>query len=152
MFSSRGYVYRYNSSYVKMFFDKGLPEDYTLTECGKFYRLIKYLVGDNQLLGYRTDRICPLTVEKMAEMFNCSQRQVYKFLKKMKNDGIIKEVSINDTKWYAINPMYVLKSKYLSLTAFIIFQEELIGTLPFNITNKFLSEAREMTDKIEIKE
>lgn len=152
MFSSKGYVYRCNSNYIKLFFDKGLPEHYTLTECGKFYRLIKYIVGDNQLLGYREDKIYPLTIEKMTEMFGCTDRQVRRFIKKMKDDRIIKEVSINDTKWYAINPMYALKSKYLSLTTFIIFQDELIGTIPFNITSKFLSEVREITDKIEIKE
>ena len=69
----------------------------------------------------------------------------------MKDDRIIKEVSINDTKWYAINPMYALKSKYLSITTFIIFQDELVGTLPISIINKFMSEVRSITDKIEIK-
>ena len=152
VFSSKGYVYRYNSDYVKLFFNKGLPDDYSLIECGKFYRLLKYIVGENQLLGYRKDKIYPLTVEKMTEIFGCSDRHTRRFIKKMKDDKIIKEVSINDTKWYAVNPMYALKSKYLSLTTFIIFQDELIGTIPFSIMSRFLSEAREITDKIEIKE
>lgn len=151
MFSSKGYVYRCNNDYIKLFFDRGLPDDYTLNECGKFYRLIKYIVGENQLLGYRKDKIYPLSVEKMAEMFNCSDRQVRKFIKKMKDDKILKEVSINDTKWYAINPMYALKSKYLSITTFIIFQDELVKTLPISIVNQFMSEVRSITDKIEIR-
>lgn len=151
MFSSKGYVYRCNSNYIKLFFDRGLPEHYSLAECGKFYRLIKYIVGENQLLGYRKDKIYPLTVEMMTTMFECSDRHIRRFMKKMKDDKIIKEVSINDTKWYAVNPMYALKSKYLSITTFIIFQDELRGTLPYSIVSKFMSEVREITDKIEIK-
>ena len=78
-----------------------MPEECTLTECGKFYRIIRYIIGDNQLLGYRSGRIKPLTIEKMSEMFKCSDRQTRKFIKKMKGINAIKEVSINDTRWYA---------------------------------------------------
>lgn len=143
---------KYNSDYIKLFFDKGLPDECTLVDCGKFYKIIKYIVGENQLLGYRSDRLRPLTVEKMSEMFDCTDRQTRKFLKKMKDSRIIKEVLINDTKWYAVNPLYALKSKYVSLTTFIIFQEELLPVLPQWVINNFMQEARQLEYEVKIKE
>lgn len=149
LYSKRGYVLKYNNDYIKLFLDNGLPEECSLMDCGKFYRLIRYIIGENQLLGYRSSKIKPLTVEKMSEIFKCSDRQTRRFLKEMRNLKVIKEVCINDTKWYAVNPLYALKSKYLSLTTFIIFQDELTPVLPRWVVNSFMSEA--ITDKVEIK-
>lgn len=151
LFSKRGYVLKYNNDYIKLFLDKGLPDECSLTDCGRFYRLTRYIVGENQLLGYRSDKLKPLTIEKMAEMFDCSERQIRRFIKQMKEYGVIKEVTINEVKWYAVNPLYALKSKYLSLTTFIIFQKELIPILPNWVINKFMQEAQELTDKVEVK-
>ena len=151
LFSKRGYVLKYNNDYIKLFLDKGLPEECSLTDCGRFYRLTRYIVGENQLLGYRSDKLKPLTIEKMAEMFDYSERQIRRFIKQMKEYGVIKEVTINEVKWYAVNPLYALKSKYLSLTTFIIFQKELIPILPNWVINKFMQEAQELTDKVEVK-
>lgn len=152
LFSKRGYVMKYNNDYIKLFLDRGLPDECSLTDCGKFYKIIRYIVGENQLLGYRSDKIRPLTVEKMSELFGCSDRQTRRFLKQMKDCRVIKEVSINDVKWYAVNPLYALKSKYLSLTAFIIFQEELISVLPRWVIDNFMQGAKEIKDKVEVKE
>ena len=133
LYSKKGYVMKYNNDYIKLFLDNGLPEECSLLDCGKFYRLIKYIIGENQLLGYRSGTIRPFTVEKMSEIFKCSDRQTRRFLKQMKDLRVIKEVCINDIKWYAVNPLYALKSKYLSLTTFIIFQEELMPVLPLSL-------------------
>lgn len=151
LYSKKGYVMKYNNDYIKLFLDNGLPEECSLLDCGKFYRLIKYIIGENQLLGYRSGIIKPFTVEKMSEIFKCSDRQTRRFLKQMKDLRVIKEVCINDIKWYAVNPLYALKSKYLSLTTFIIFQEELMPVLPNWVVNNFIAEAKEIIDKVEIK-
>ncbi len=151
LYSKRGYVLKYNNDYIKLFLDKGLPDECSLVDCGKFYKLIRYIVGENQLLGYRSGNINPLTINKMSELFNCSERQTRRFLKQMKDYKVIKEVCINDVKWYAVNPLYALKSKYLSLTTFIIFQEELIPILPNWVIQNFMQEAQEILDKVEIK-
>lgn len=152
IFSKRGYIFKYNNGYIKLFLDKGLPDECSLVDCGRFYRLTRYIVGENQLLGYRSDKLKPLTIEKMSEIFNCGERQVRRFIKQMKECGVIKEVTINETKWYAVNPLYALKSKYLSLTTFIIFQNELIPVLPSWVVNNFTYEAQELTDIVKIKE
>lgn len=151
IFSKRGYIMKYNNGYIKLFLDQGLPDECSLTDCGKFYKITRYIVGENQLLGYRTSKINPLTIEKMSELFNCSEGQTRRFIKKFKELKIIKEVSINNVKWYAVNPLYALKSKYLSLTAFIIFQDELIKLLPNYVINGFMSQIQEMIDKVEVK-
>lgn len=151
LYSEKGYILKYNNDYIKLFFDKGLPEECTLTECGKFYKIIYYIVGENQLLGYKSDKIKPLTIEKMSEMFKCSERQTRRFINKMKDLKVIKEVNINDTKWYAVNPLYAFRNKYLSKTTFMIFQEELIPVLPYWVINRFMADLRELDDKIEVK-
>jgi hypothetical protein len=151
LYSKRGYVLKYNNDYIKLFLDKGLPDECSLVDCGKFYKLIRYIVGENQLLGYRSGNINPLTINKMSELFSCSERQTRRFLKQMKDYKVIKEVCINDVKWYAVNPLYALKSKYLSLTTFIIFQEELMPILPNWVIQNFMQEAQEILDKVEIK-
>lgn len=129
-----------------------MPKEFTLLDKGKFYELTFYLVRENQLLGYRTNKIRPLTIEKMSQIFESSDRQTRRFIKKMKEYKIMKEVVINDTKWYAINPMYALKSKYLSLTTFIIFQDELIPNLPPWVVKEFLDDVKEIDIKVEVKE
>lgn len=134
-----------------MFLNKPLPRDFSLVDCGRFYKLTQYLVKENQLLGYKTDKIKPLTVEKMSELFGQSEKQTRLAIKRFKNERIIKEVVINDVKWYAINPMYALKSKYLSTTTFLIFQEELIPNLPAWVVRKFMSDVKELDDKVEVK-
>ena len=144
-------IFEYNKSYLKLPFDRGLPEDCTLSECGKFYRIIRFIIGENQLLGYRSNKIYPLTIEKMSEMFKCSDRQTRKFIKKMKDIQAIKEVNINDVKWYAVNPLYALRSKYLSNTTFLIFQDELIPYLPNWAIRKFMEGINTITDKVEVK-
>lgn len=149
LYSRKGYVLKYNNDYIKLFLDNGLPEECSLIDCGKFYRLIRYIIGENQLLGYRSGKIKPLTIEKMSGIFKCSDRQTRRFIKQMKDLRVIKEVCINDVKWYAVNPLYALKSKYLSLTTFVIFQDELMPILPNWVLNNFMSEA--ITDKVEIK-
>lgn len=87
----------------------------------------------------------------MSEIFGCTDRQTRKFIRKMKDLKVIKEVNINDTKWYAVNPLYALRTKYLSCTAFIIFQDELLPVLPSWAKQKFFEEVPEITDKIVIK-
>lgn len=152
LYSKKGYIYQYNSDYIKLFFNRPLPKEFTLLDKGKFYELTFYLVRENQLLGYRTNKIRPLTIEKMSQIFESSDRQTRRFIKKMKEYKIMKEVVINDTKWYAINPMYALKSKYLSLTTFIIFQDELIPNLPPWVVKEFLDDVKEIDIKVEVKE
>jgi len=132
-------------------FDRGLPKECTLIECGKFYRIINYIIGDNQLLGYRSGKVKPLTIEKISKMFCCTERQARKFIKKMKDISAIKEVTINDVKWYAVNPLYALRSKYLSSTAFLIFQDELLPVLPNWAIARYMEGVKEITDKVEIK-
>ena len=131
VFSSRGYIPRLNASFVKVHYFKELPNECSVLDCGRFYKLLEYLVGNNQLLGVRASRgVKPLDIEKMSKIFECSERSVKIFLKKFKELKIIKETNVGGVIWYGINPLYALKGKYISQSAFILFQDELIGEIP----------------------
>ena len=130
---------KYNNDYIKMFMDENLPSECSLNDCGKFYRLTKYIVGNNQLLGIRSSRgFKPLTLEKIALICDSSERQTKTYLRKMKKLGIIKDVVINNEKWYAINPLYALKGKYITFSTFITFMEELKAKLPEWVIKEFM--------------
>ena len=86
----------------------------------------------------------------MAEIFNAGERQTKELIKKMKDYKILKEVSIDGVIWYAFNPIYGLKGKRITYTIFIIFQQELIPILPYNIINSFMGRLQEIGTNIKI--
>lgn len=139
VFSSRGYIPRMNASFVKIHYFKELPSECNLLDCGRFYKLLEYIVGDNQLLGVRTSKgFKPLDIEKMSNIFSGSERSVKTFLKKFKELKIIKETNVGDVVWYGINPLYALKGKYISQSAFMMFQDELANEIPEWAVNGYL--------------
>ena len=120
-----------NGSFVKIHYFKEMPKECSVLDCGRFYKLLEYIIGDNQLLGVRSSRgYRPMDIKKMAEIFECSERSVKSFLKKFETLGIIKKANMGEEMWYGVNPLYALKGKYLSQVAFMIFQDELVGEIP----------------------
>ena len=139
VFSSKGYIPRFNASYVKVHYFKELPSECDMLDYGRFYKLLEYIVGDNQLLGVRASRgFKPLDVKKMSDIFGCGERSVKTFLKKFKEWNIIKETNVGGVVWYGINPLYALKGKYISQSAFMMFQEELVNEIPEWAVNAYL--------------
>jgi len=130
-----------SKKYIKLFMDKQLPEELSSSDCGKFYRLIMYMVGDNQFLGRRGSKgFRPLTVLHIATILCITERQAKNFLKKMEEYRIFKRVLVGDEEWYAVNPLYALKNKYISFTTFTIFADELKGEIPDSVFYKFMND------------
>lgn len=116
-----------------------MPKELSDRDCGRFYRLIYYIIGDNQLLGYRGNRgVKPLTVEKIAKIINCTERQAKIYIRKMNKLGIIRGVQTGLDSWYMINPLYALKGKYLTEMTFCVFKDKLMGELPDYVIKEWL--------------
>ena len=99
-------------------------------------------MGSNQLLSIRTSKgVRPLNIKDMSNIFNTTDRQTINFLRKMIELHVLKEVRFGDERWYAVNPLYGFRYKYLSYTAFVFFQEELKNEISPTALNELKSEA-----------
>ena len=150
-FSDNGYLFWCKKNSVKTFIDTPLPNEFTWAERGRLTELQHYMLKDNQLIVYRSNKgITPITVNDMCRIFEMSDRQCKALVIKAKQYKIIKEVSIDGIKYFAYNPIYGFKGKRMSVIVFILFQEELKSKMPAWVINKFMNEAEEIRPTIKI--
>lgn len=141
-FNSDGYLFWNRKSNVKTFIEHSLPKGFTWTEKGRIAELKHYILRDNQFLVFRSgNTIKPIGLKEMMRILDMSERQCRSLLKKMKEYGIVKEVSFDNLTYLAFNPLYGFKGKRLSLNVYLFFQEELKKVLPRWVVEKFAGEA-----------
>lgn len=144
-----GYVAWAKKKSIKTYIDRPLPEAFSWADKGRIEELKHYILKDNQFLVYRSgNAIKPIGVSQMASIFELSERRAKSLINKMKKCGIVKEVNLNGVVYYSFNPMYGIKDKRITLTLFLIFQDELKGELPQWVVNKFLEQAEELKPKL----
>ena len=146
-----GYLFWVNKLNVKTFIEQDLPKGFTWADRGRVEALKKMILRDNQFLCYRTNgRVKPIGVKEIANMLELSDRQTKTFVKKLKSNGIIKEVSFDNMRYFAFNPMYGFKGKRLSLNVYIFFQKELDPVLPEWVKREFLRQVAEIKPNIKV--
>jgi hypothetical protein len=138
-----GYVFQSKKPYVKTFFDTPLPKEFTWSEKGKLSQLKFSILSDNQLLVYRGNNniIKPYGTREFEKMWGVHERQTQNLIKKAKEYKVLKEISIDGIKYFAFNPLYGTKGKRLTVTAYLIFQNELREVLPGWVIAKFADQA-----------
>jgi hypothetical protein len=74
------------------------------------------------------------------------------FLKKCKENKVLKEVVLDGIKYFALNPIYGIAGKRINLTTFIIFQEEFIADNDFPrwVIHKFMGQIKEISPNLSI--
>ena len=118
---------------------------------GRIARIKKYILWENQLITYRSgNTIKPVTIKDLSRIWDTTERQCREFIRKLKGHGIIKEVRIDEKKYFCFNPIYGMKDKRITLTLFIIFQEEMKVILPQWVIQKFLEQVNEIAPRIKI--
>lgn len=146
-----GYLFWNKKSSVKTFIESNLPDIFNWEEKGRIHELKNYMLQDSQLLVYRGNRcIKPLTIKELCPILKLSERFCKLFIKKLKDNSVIKEIEIDRIKYFAFNPIYGLKTKRISLTLFVLFQEELEKVLPKWVINKFIEQSTEIKPNIRI--
>lgn len=139
-YNDKGYLYNNRSDFLKTFLNKPYPEELTWNDRGRLGRL-EHELKEGQLLAYRGHSgIEPHTVSTIAEIIELNERYTREFLKRAKRAGVIGVAIIDDKKYYLINPMYKLHGNRVSLTTFIVFQEQLKTELPEWVYNKFMED------------
>lgn len=150
---TEGYLLWHNWHKVYKFPKKKLPDCFSFADRGRIDVLRDYLQKGSQLLVYRSSRkLHPIDLEKLQQILRLGKTQTWRFLKKAKENNILKEVAINGVKYYAFNPAYGIAGKRISLTTYLIFQEEFFNDLDFPrwVITKFTHQAKEIEPDISI--
>lgn len=112
------------------------PPNLTNSEIGKFYKmLLKMTHKANTILKTKNIKSNLVTVDELSELFNTTKPNTYKYLKKLKNLGIIKTFSHGEKEYMAINPKYSINGKITAHTYFIFKDdmEELFPNIPLEV-------------------
>ncbi len=143
--NDEGVLFWLNKLKFHIFFDKKPPKDFTWSERGKIDELRYYILDDNQLLVYKRNKeLRPLGIKEMSLIFNISESRVRKFINKLIKYNIIKNVIFNDLKYYVFNPIYGMKSKRLSLTTYLWFENEINPYISSWMKEKILKQIKEL--------
>lgn len=146
-----GYVAWAKKKAIKTYIDMPLPKAFSWAEKGKIEALRHYILRDNQFLVYRSgNAIKPMGVQQIGKLLDMSENRTKIFIRKLKHHSVIKEVSLSGVVYYSFNPMYGIKDKRITLTLFLIFQEELKGELPPWVVEKFLEQAEELKPQLTV--
>lgn len=146
-----GYVAWAKKKSVKTFIDRPLPDEFNFADKGRVDELKHYILRDNQFLVYRSNAVIkPIGMNQLTRILDLSERRCKLFMKKLKQFGIVKEVSFNGLVYYCFNPLYGMKDKRITLTLFLIFQEELRTELPLWVINKFVEQAVELKPNLKV--
>lgn len=131
--------------------DTPLPSELSWADKGKIEHLRHFILKDNQLIVYRSSNcIKPITWVEMAKMFDLSEKHTKILIKRCKELGILKEVEIAGITYLVYSPIYALKAKRISLTIYLIFQEELKKILPPWVVARFLEQINELKPNLKI--
>jgi hypothetical protein len=86
-----------------------LPNKLTWEEMSRIEFLRHYIRTEMNLLVYRSNNsIKPIGMPQLASLFKLSDQHTKIFVKKLKEQGVIKEAKINDTEYYIVNPIFIL--------------------------------------------
>ena len=137
------YKYRYNSGYVRIFFDAGF--NFKKQDLALFWELIRMMNRDNliiQKVKYRNQ------YQKELEWKPLSRKDIYEHLKFSKTtfdrawrtliDGeYIKKINVYGKKVWAVNPAYAMRSLYMPIFLYAGFQESIDKFLSKGARQKF---------------
>lgn len=148
-----GYMMWHNWNRVTKFLRKKLPDCFTFADRGRIDLLREYIAKDSQLLVHKVNkRIRPLNFESLQRTLKLKPTQLRVFLKKCKENKVLKEVVLDGIKYFALNPIYGIAGKRINLTTFIIFQEEFIADNDFPrwVIHKFMGQIKEISPNLSI--
>jgi len=146
-----GYAAWTNKKGTKTYNGNHIPKVFTWAEKGRIEELKHYILRDNQFLVYRSHNVIkPIGVTQLQNIFELSLDRSRKLIRKLKQHSIIKEVNFDNTIYYSFNPIYGIKDKRITLTLFIIFQEELTDMIPPWVISKFIQQAAELKPMVKV--
>lgn len=145
--TDEGYRFPHNKAGVVMFGDMDFPSSLSDADIGRITRLCRrHIVGDSNMLGYRKGRrIYPMTPAEIAGYAGYDSRRGEMFVARMSEHGIIKKSVVDGVDSYFVNPAYYMqRGKRLTMSLFLLFQDDISPLMPAWAVNHFLRQAREL--------
>jgi len=100
--------------------------DLTDAELGKFYKILSKLSHKaNTLLTKKDIRSNPVTKNDLCELLNIDIKPTERYLKKLKDKGIIKQVNIGVKTHLMINPIYAFNGNIIGSYTYTYFKDDL---------------------------
>ena len=116
-------IYLTYDNYVKL--NKQIP-DLSDADLGKFYKILNKLTHKaNTLLNKNDTRSNPMKKNDIAELLNLEIKATERYLKKLKDKGVIKLVVIGDKSHYMVNPLYAFNGSFIGSYTYINFRDEI---------------------------
>ena len=116
-------IYLNYDNYIKL--NKQIP-DLSDSDLGKFYKILNKLTHkSNTLLSKNDIRSNPLNKEEIAELLGLGIKPTERYLKKLKDKGIIKLTIINNKQHYMINPLYAFNGSFIGSYTYINFRDDI---------------------------
>ena len=114
-----------------------LPANVNALDKGRLLDCVQYLQPGTNMLFHRVDdEQRPLTALGLSKRLRISERECYRFLKRMIKNRVI----ARDEGRLYINPVYFFRGVRLKSTLFFLFEEDLSSVLPAWTVEKFTGE------------
>lgn len=106
-------------------------------DIGKLYKIVKNMSHKaNTLLKTENIQSNPLNVDDLSKIFNTTNSNTYKFLKRIKKENIVKTFKIDSKEYISFNPKYIING-VLNPLSYLLFKEDINSTFP-NIPKEVL--------------
>jgi len=104
--------------------------DLTDNELGKFYKMLtKMTKKANSLLRTKNTKSNPVGVSELIDLLGVNERNVYKFLNRLKKENIVRDFKIGNKKYLCINPKYAINGTMTS-TTYYIYKDDMEDLFP----------------------
>ena len=116
-------MYLNYDNYIKI--NKKIP-NLNDSDLGKFYKILNKLTHkSNTLLNMDDIRSNPLSKIEISNLLGIGIKPTERYLKKLKDKGIIKHIIIDNKNHYMINPIYAFNGNVIGSYTYINFREEI---------------------------
>lgn len=107
------------------------PKSLSMADIGRMFLLSQYTVDSTNVLCMRDRKgIRPMDKDDMLKITRLGKRQFWSFWDRVRKGKIIKRVRNNDKYHYVLNPLYFFNGKWLPVTLYFVFKEEISAHLP----------------------
>jgi hypothetical protein len=136
-------------------FSQELPKELSVSEIGRVYLLSQMMSDGTNMIGIsRNKKVIPAKIKDMMPILGfSSERATVEFIRRLSSLGIVKRVSIKQNeliptgkknvykhtteKRFYMNPRYFFNNKWLSLSLYHIFKDDLDKSLPEWVVENF---------------
>lgn len=147
--AEKGYHFKYKSNKISSYFDIKLPDVFSVSDCGRFYKLSKHLYPGSNLIGKRVGgHVRAFMLDDILKIVGLKDRQMKTFMQRAIEHNVIRRVDYRKDGIpyyeYYMNPVYFNACRYISLNLFILFQDSFQKHLPKEIIEKFLDQQEKL--------